>query len=92
VSRDAYFKPGLCVHGLAGGCPDCVPTFADSNDPLQGAPTAWVREKREEGWVVVHRQNADGTLGCATWHFTRWGARRAARLFERTGKTRGFKP
>ena len=53
---------------------------------------AWLLPKREGPWVVVRRQKRDYSLGWHTWHFTRWGARRAARRFERTGKTRGFKP
>lgn len=54
--------------------------------------TAWVLPKRDGPWVVVRRQNADRSLGWHTWHFSRWGARRAARRFTETGKTRGFKP
>jgi hypothetical protein len=58
-----------------------------------GKRSAWVLPERAEGiWVEVRRKRENGSLGWCTWHFTRWGARQAARLFERTGKTRGFKP
>ena len=58
-----------------------------------GVRKAWVVSKRAEGiWVEVRRTKPDGCMGWCTWHFTRWGARRAVRLFEETGKTKGFKP
>lgn len=63
----------------------------NKTDQIVGA-AAWVLPKREGPWVVVRRAARDRSLGWHTWHFTRWGARRAARLFERTGKTRGFRP
>ena len=58
-----------------------------------GKRHALVLRKRAEGiWVEVRRVHEDESLGWVTWHFTRLGARLAAWLFERTGKTRGFKP
>lgn len=53
---------------------------------------AVVSKRAEDIWVEVRRTKPDGCMGWCTWHFTRWGARRAARLFEETGKTKGFQP
>lgn len=81
-----------CSHGMVGFCPDCPPP-AHEVGTLCGARAAWVLPKRAEGvWVEVRRANEDGSMGWCTWHFTRRGARRAAALFERTGRTRGFRP
>ena len=86
-----------CPHGLVGSCPDCPPEFyeitGDPNAPPTGVWAAIVCPKRAEGiWVEVRRQKPSGALDWATWHFTRWGARRAARLYEQTGRVKGFRP
>lgn len=60
---------------------------------IDGQRHAHVVGKRAEGvWVEVRRTRENGSMGWCTWHFTRWGARHAARLFEDTGQTRGFRP
>ena len=51
-----------------------------------------MRKRREDGMVVVQRIGAAGDYGWFTYHLTRWGARRAARLYESNGRTVGIRP
>lgn len=80
-----------CTHGLVGFCPDCPPErFRIGVDMV--APSAVVRPGRDGLFVVVARTKASGAFDWFTWHFTRWGARRAARLYLQTGRVVGWRP
>ena len=84
-------RESMCPHGLVGFCPDCRPE-AQVIGEVWGAPRATVRQHREDGMVVVQRIAPEGHYGWFTFHLTRWGARRAARAYERTGRTFGRRP
>lgn len=76
----------LCPHGLVGFCPDCPPDRIDTTADVTGAPTARVKGR------TVWRTKMDGSLDWVTNHLTKRGARRAADLYERTGRVKGFRP
>lgn len=77
---------GMCQHGLAGFCPDCPPRGHTIGE-IRGA-----RSARVKGGKLVERVREDGSLDWYTTHLTKRGARRAAALYERTGKVRGMRP
>lgn len=84
---DAQSHPNICVHGLVGVCPDCPPRSFDASS---GKPVG-LRFARVKG-RTVERVREDGFLDWYTVHLTKWGARRSARLYERTGLVRGMRP
>lgn len=74
-----------CPHGLVGFCADCRPPVFVVGDVI-GPPS--VRVRGHEVW----RTKADGSLDWVTRHLTRWGARRAARAYLRSGEVKGRRP
>jgi hypothetical protein len=76
----------MCPHGLVGFCPDCPPRSFTVGEEAVGPRSAVVKGK------TVMRTKEDGSLDWATVHFTKHGARRAARLYEQEGIVKGFRP
>lgn len=72
---------------MAGFCPDCAPTVLEVGSGQVVGP----HSARAKG-RTVERVREDGALDWYTVHLTRRGARHAARLYERTGKIRGWRP
>lgn len=74
-----------CTHGLLGFCPDCAPQ-RHVVGTVRGVRAAEARGR------TVWRYRENGSLDWVTNHWTKRGARRAARLYEQTGKVKGLRP
>jgi hypothetical protein len=82
---DRAGEDGLCAHGNAGFCADCRPPVFVVGDVV-GPPS--VRVRGREVW----RTKPDGSLGWVTRHWTKRGARRAARRYLEDGIVKGRRP
>lgn len=58
----------------------------DGREAREGIHSARVKGR------TVWRTKPDGSLDWVTAHLTKWGARRAAAIYERTGRVRGVRP
>lgn len=75
----------LCQHGLVGFCADCPPARKAIGEVF-GVRHAYATGR------ICRRLRPDGSLDWVTSHLTKWGARRAAERYIRTGKVTGFRP
>jgi len=76
-ARPAWPVPGLC---------------ATEHQPIDGDPVGPRCARVKGDGHTVERVREDGSLDWYTVHLTKRGARRAAALYERTGKVRGGRP
>lgn len=68
--------------------------FRVGGEETVGPRTAFIKPSPPGEWGrwCVWRQQENGSFALTTCHVFRWHARWCARLFERTGKVRGYAP